>query len=84
MHAGKVLASGTRRSWLKNAEPPVWKRHLSPIAGGGRAEQRSRSAARGTRRTHAPRQGFSLRRLFSYSRREHWNCDAIRYVRRWR
>ncbi len=84
MHAGKVLASGTPQELVENAEPPVWKRHLSPICRKRQGEQRSRSAARGTRRHPRAASGFSLRRLFSYSRREALELRRVRYVRRWR
>ncbi|ELY0889579.1 ribosome-associated ATPase/putative transporter RbbA [Klebsiella pneumoniae] len=74
MHAGKVLASDTPQAlveqrgsnsleeafiaWLKEAQPP------SPVP-----EEPTSAVASHSGHT-APRQAFSLRRLFSYSRRE--------------
>ncbi|XVB26492.1 ribosome-associated ATPase/putative transporter RbbA [Citrobacter koseri] len=74
MHAGKVLASGTPQelveqrgsnsleeafiAWLKEAQPS------SPVP-----EEPTSAVASHSGHT-APRQAFSLRRLFSYSRRE--------------
>ncbi len=75
MHAGKVLASGTPRelvkqrgaasleeafiSWLQEAAGPAPETQLPPADAPVEHESSS-----------PPRQGFSLRRLFSYSRRE--------------
>ena len=75
MHAGKVLASGTPRelvkqrgaasleeafiSWLQEAAGPAPETQLPPADDPVEHESSS-----------PPRQGFSLRRLFSYSRRE--------------
>ncbi|MCQ7057477.1 ribosome-associated ATPase/putative transporter RbbA [Escherichia coli] len=75
MHAGKVLASGTPRelvkqrgaasleeafiSWLQEAAGPAPETQLPPADAPVEHESRL-----------PPRQGFSLRRLFSYSRRE--------------
>ena len=75
MHAGKVLASGTPQelvkqrgaanleeafiSWLQEAAGPAPEATLSQVAAPVVHEN-----------SQPPRQGFSLRRLFSYSRRE--------------
>ena len=75
MHAGKVLASGTPQelvkqrgaasleeafiSWLQEAAGPAPETQLAP-ANVPKVHENSKP----------PRQGFSLRRLFSYSRRE--------------
>lgn len=75
MHAGKVLASGTPRelvkqrgaasleeafiSWLQEAAGPAPETQLPPADAPVEHES-----------SLPPRQGFSLRRLFSYSRRE--------------
>lgn len=75
MHAGKVLASGTPQelvkqrgaasleeafiSWLQEAAGPAPETQLAP-ANVPTVHENSKP----------PRQGFSLRRLFSYSRRE--------------
>ena len=75
MHAGKVLASGTPQelvkqrgaasleeafiSWLQEAAGPAPEAQLAP-ANVPTVHENSKP----------PRQGFSLRRLFSYSRRE--------------
>jgi ribosome-dependent ATPase len=75
MHAGKVLASGTPQelvkqrgaasleeafiSWLQEAAGPAPEAQLAPANVPAVHEN-----------NNPPRQGFSLRRLFSYSRRE--------------
>ncbi|MBA7941657.1 ribosome-associated ATPase/putative transporter RbbA [Citrobacter sp. RHBSTW-00271] len=75
MHAGKVLASGTPQelvkqrgaasleeafiSWLQEAAGPAPEAQLAPANVPAVHEN-----------SQPPRQGFSLRRLFSYSRRE--------------
>lgn len=75
MHAGKVLASGTPQelvkqrgaasleeafiSWLQEAAGPAPEAQLSPA-----------NVPIAHENSQPPRQGFSLRRLFSYSRRE--------------
>ncbi|WP_196207971.1 ribosome-associated ATPase/putative transporter RbbA [Citrobacter sp. Res13-Sevr-PEB04-36] len=75
MHAGKVLASGTPQelvkqrgaasleeafiSWLQEAAGPTSVAPLSPA-----------DVPTEHQHNNPPRQGFSLRRLFSYSRRE--------------
>ncbi len=75
MHAGKVLASGTPQelvkqrgaasleeafiSWLQEAAGPVPEAQLPPA-----------NVPKAHENSQPPRQGFSLRRLFSYSRRE--------------
>lgn len=75
MHAGKVLASGTPQelvkqrgaanleeafiSWLQEAAGPAPEAHLPPA-----------NVPVVHENSQPPRQGFSLRRLFSYSRRE--------------
>lgn len=84
MHAGKVLASDTPQAlveqrgsnsleeafiaWLKEAQPS------SPVP-----EEPTSAVASHSGHT-APRQAFSLRRLFSYSRREalELRCDPVR------
>ena len=75
MHAGKVLASGTPQelvkqrgaasleeafiSWLQEAAGPAPEAQLPPA-----------NVPIAHENSQPPRQGFSLRRLFSYSRRE--------------
>lgn len=75
MHAGKVLASGTPQelvkqrgaasleeafiSWLQEAAGPAPEAQLAPA-----------NVPIAHENSQPPRQGFSLRRLFSYSRRE--------------
>ena len=71
MHAGKVLASGTPQELVeKRGAASLEEAFIAYLqeAAGQSNEAEAPPAVHDT--THAPRQGFSLRRLFSYSHRE--------------
>ncbi len=71
MHAGKVLASGTPQELVeKRGAASLEEAFIAYLqeAAGQSNEAEAPPVVHDT--THAPRQGFSLRRLFSYSRRE--------------
>lgn len=71
MHAGKVLASGTPPELVeKRGAASLEEAFIAYLqeAAGQSNEAEAPPVVHDT--THAPRQGFSLRRLFSYSRRE--------------
>ena len=71
MHAGKVLASGTPQELVeKRGAASLEEAFIACLqeAAGQSNEAEAPPVVHDT--THAPRQGFSLRRLFSYSRRE--------------
>ncbi|EHP0636478.1 TPA: ribosome-associated ATPase/putative transporter RbbA [Escherichia coli] len=71
MHAGKVLASGTPPELVeKRGAASLEEAFIAYLqeAAGQSNEAEEPPVVHDT--THAPRQGFSLRRLFSYSRRE--------------
>ncbi|MGS5211218.1 ribosome-associated ATPase/putative transporter RbbA, partial [Escherichia coli] len=71
MHAGKVLASGTPQELVeKRGSASLEEAFIAYLqeAAGQSNEAEAPPVVHDT--THAPRQGFSLRRLFSYSRRE--------------
>lgn len=71
MHAGKVLASGTPQELVeKRGAASLEEAFIAYLqeAAGQSNEAEAPPVIHDT--THAPRQGFSLRRLFSYSRRE--------------
>ncbi len=71
MHAGKVLASGTPQELVeKRGAASLEEAFIAYFqeAAGQSNEAEAPPVVHDT--THAPRQGFSLRRLFSYSRRE--------------
>ncbi|EHU0913969.1 ribosome-associated ATPase/putative transporter RbbA [Escherichia coli] len=71
MHAGKVLASGTPQELVeKRGAASLEEAFIAYLqeAAGQSNEAEALPVIHDT--THAPRQGFSLRRLFSYSRRE--------------
>ncbi|WP_316218300.1 ribosome-associated ATPase/putative transporter RbbA [Escherichia coli] len=71
MHAGKVLASGTPQELVeKRGSASLEEAFIAYLqeAAGQSNEAEAPPVIHDT--THAPRQGFSLRRLFSYSRRE--------------
>ena len=71
MHAGKVLASGTPQELVeKRGSASLEEAFIAYLqeAAGQSSEAEAPPVVHDT--THAPRQGFSLRRLFSYSRRE--------------
>ncbi|EOQ6493813.1 ribosome-associated ATPase/putative transporter RbbA [Escherichia coli] len=71
MHAGKVLASGTPQELVeKRGAASLEEAFIAYLqeAAGQSNEAEASPVIHDT--THAPRQGFSLRRLFSYSRRE--------------
>ena len=71
MHAGKVLASGTPQELVeKRGAASLEEAFIAYLqeAAGQSSEAEAPPVVHDT--THAPRQGFSLRRLFSYSRRE--------------
>lgn len=71
MHAGKVLASGTPQELIeKRGAASLEEAFIACLqeAAGQSNEAEAPPVVHDT--THAPRQGFSLRRLFSYSRRE--------------
>ncbi|HGB9712367.1 TPA: ribosome-associated ATPase/putative transporter RbbA, partial [Escherichia coli] len=71
MHAGKVLASGTPPELVeKRGAASLEEAFIAYLqeAAGQSNETEAPPVVHDT--THAPRQGFSLRRLFSYSRRE--------------
>ncbi|EOQ3042900.1 ribosome-associated ATPase/putative transporter RbbA [Escherichia coli] len=71
MHAGKVLASGTPQELVeKRGAASLEEAFIAYLqeAVGQSNEAEAPPVIHDT--THAPRQGFSLRRLFSYSRRE--------------
>lgn len=71
MHAGKVLASGTPQELVeKRGAASLEEAFIAYLqeAAGHSNEAEAPPVVHDT--THAPRQGFSLRRLFSYSRRE--------------
>ena len=71
MHAGKVLASGTPQELVeKRGAASLEEAFIAYLqeAAGQSNEAEEPPVVHDT--THAPRQGFSLRRLFSYSRRE--------------
>ncbi|EFO2371011.1 ABC transporter ATP-binding protein/permease [Escherichia coli] len=71
MHAGKVLASGTPQELVeKRGAASLEEAFIAYLqeAAGQSSEAEAPPVVHDA--THAPRQGFSLRRLFSYSRRE--------------
>lgn len=71
MHAGKVLASGTPQELVeKRGAASLEEAFIAYLqeAAGQSNEAEAPPVVHDI--THAPRQGFSLRRLFSYSRRE--------------
>lgn len=71
MHAGKVLASGTPQELVeKRGAASLEEAFIAYLqeAAGQSNEAEAPPVVHDT--THVPRQGFSLRRLFSYSRRE--------------
>lgn len=71
MHAGKVLASGTPQELVeKRGAASLEEAFIAYLqeAAGQSNEAEAPPVVHDT--THAPRQGFSMRRLFSYSRRE--------------
>ena len=71
MHAGKVLASGTPQELVeKRGAASLEEAFIAYLqeAAGQSSEAEAPPVIHDT--SHAPRQGFSLRRLFSYSRRE--------------
>ncbi len=71
MHAGKVLASGTPQELVeKRGAASLEEAFIAYLqeAAGQSNEAEAPPVIHDT--THAPRQGFSLHRLFSYSRRE--------------
>ena len=71
MHAGKVLANGTPPELVeKRGAASLEEAFIAYLqeAAGQSNEAEAPPVVHDT--THAPRQGFSLRRLFSYSRRE--------------
>ena len=71
MHAGKVLAGGTPPELVeKRGAASLEEAFIAYLqeAAGQSNEAEAPPVVHDT--THAPRQGFSLRRLFSYSRRE--------------
>lgn len=71
MHAGKVLASGIPQELVeKRGAASLEEAFIAYLqeAAGQSNEAEAPPVVHDT--THAPRQGFSLRRLFSYSRRE--------------
>lgn len=71
MHAGKVLANGTPQELVeKRGSASLEEAFIAYLqeAAGQSNEAEAPPVIHDT--THAPRQGFSLRRLFSYSRRE--------------
>lgn len=71
MHAGKVLASGTPQELVeKRGSASLEEAFIAYLqeAAGQSSEAEAPPVVHDA--THAPRQGFSLRRLFSYSRRE--------------
>ncbi|MFK8722145.1 ATP-binding cassette domain-containing protein [Escherichia coli] len=71
MHAGKVLAIGTPQELVeKRGAASLEEAFIAYLqeAAGQSNEAEAPPVVHDT--THAPRQGFSLRRLFSYSRRE--------------
>ncbi len=93
MHAGKVLISDSpERDYPRAEMPQRSKRPSSPIS---RMLQRQKgdncrlpvAAAQVPATQHAAptrRRFFDFRRMFSYTRRERWNCSAIPFAARWR
>ncbi|WP_058910561.1 ribosome-associated ATPase/putative transporter RbbA [Entomohabitans teleogrylli] len=78
MHAGKVLASDTPQNLVKQRAAPdlesafiAWLQEAADQQNAAEtAEDAPPALAQTHQTTSAPRQSFSLRRLFSYSRRE--------------
>lgn len=71
MHAGKVLASGTPQELVeKRRAASLEEAFIAYLQEAAGQSNEVEAPPVGHDTTHAPRQGFSLRRLFSYSRRE--------------
>ncbi|EFH8235814.1 ribosome-associated ATPase/putative transporter RbbA [Escherichia coli] len=71
MHAGKVLASGTPQELVeKRGAASLEEAFIAYLQEAAGQSNEAEAPPVVHDATHAPRQGFSLRRLFSYSRRE--------------
>ncbi len=71
MHAGKVLASGTPQELVeKRGAASLEEAFIAYLQEAAGQSNEAEAPPVIHDATHAPRQGFSLRRLFSYSRRE--------------
>ncbi|WP_149452206.1 ribosome-associated ATPase/putative transporter RbbA [Escherichia albertii] len=71
MHAGKVLASGTPQELVeKRGAASLEEAFIACLQEAAGQSNEAEAPPVVHDATHAPRQGFSLRRLFSYSRRE--------------
>lgn len=87
MHAGKVLASGTPQELVEKrgaaSLEEAFIAYLQEAAGQGRAAKPKRRPWYTTPPTRHVRDSACAVCLAT-AVAKHWNCDAIRYVRRWR
>lgn len=85
MHAGKVLASGTPPELVeKRGAASLEEAFIAYLqeAAGQSNEAEAPPVVHDT--THAPRQDSACAVCLATAAAKRWNCDAIRYVRRWR
>lgn len=85
MHAGKVLASGTPQELVeKRGAASLEEAFIAYLQEAAGQSNEAEAPPVIHDATHAPRQDLACAVCLATAGAKHWNCAAIRSVRRWR